>query len=98
MPFPEQDPREFTEAGIEILDPNQAGVYGIYNNQIWIYIGKADDIRKRLLEHFNGTSDQAKCIWRNKPTHYLAVAEGSEGIDTQETALTQEFNPICNRD
>jgi len=36
MPFPKQDPRPFTKAGIEILSPNQMGVYGIFRSDVWI--------------------------------------------------------------
>ena len=49
MPFPQQTPQPFTRPGVEWLAPNQSGVYGIYGNGKWIYVGKADDLRARLL-------------------------------------------------
>ena len=96
MPFPIQDPHPFTEQGIKNLAANQAGVYGIYNSQKWIYIGKATDIKVRLLEHFNKLSDQSACIWRNNPTHFAAVIN-LNNMDSEETALIRELASVCNK-
>lgn len=91
MPFPNQTSRAFTKANIEAIKPNTNGVYGLFRQDAWVYIGRGD-IRARLLAHLNG--DNA-CITREKPTFY--VDEITAEDEKREKALILEFNPICNR-
>lgn len=53
MPFPQQQDNPFTRERVESLSTNQLGVYGLYNDEKWIYIGSGD-IRARLLAHLDG--------------------------------------------
>lgn len=91
MPFPQQSPRPFTREGIESLNPNQNGVYGLFRQGQWIYVGKGD-IRQRLLAHLNGDNT---CITREGPTHY--VAEVTWNMDGRERELIIELSPKCNQ-
>jgi hypothetical protein len=91
MPFPQQTPRTFDRAGIEILSPNQLGCYGIFRQGLWIYVGKGD-IRKRLLDHLNGDNP---CITRSAPTHFVTSIGGD--MDAIEKQLILEFTPSCNQ-
>src|ERR1700724_4224770 len=43
----------FEHESILFNAPESSGVYGLYG-AIWIYIGEADNIRARLLEHLAG--------------------------------------------
>ena len=70
MPFPQQPEQLFTKEGIEWLAAGQTGCYGLYRQGQWIYVGKSDDFRRRMLEHFNGDNP---CITRARPTHYVTV-------------------------
>ena len=40
----------FQRESILLYAPESSGVYGLYS-AIWIYVGEADNIRARLLEH-----------------------------------------------
>ncbi len=91
MPFPQQEARAFTRAGIEWLTPGQIGCYGLFKHGQWIYVGKGD-IRARLLDHFNGNNP---CINRNVPSHYVSVV--TDNYDAVEKALIVELNPTCNQ-
>jgi hypothetical protein len=91
MPFPKQNAKTFTQASIENLTPKQMGVYGLYRQDKWIYIGKGD-IRQRLLDHLNGDN---YCIVREKPTNW--IVEVTTNMDEREKELILEFNPICNQ-
>jgi excinuclease UvrABC nuclease subunit len=91
MPFPKQNPREFTRTNVEAIKPNQTGVYGLFKQNRWIYIGRGD-LRERLLAHFDGDNP---CIAREGPTHYVDVVT-SNAVE-QEKKLIVEHNPICNR-
>jgi hypothetical protein len=91
MPFPQQTIRLFTRNNILALKENQLGVYGLYRQGVWIYVGKGD-IRQRLLDHFNGDNP---CITREKPTHWVDVV--CADYDTREKQLISELNPTCNQ-
>jgi len=90
MPFPTQTSQPFTRVGVEWLAPNQSGVYGIFSANTWIYIGKADDLRARLLQHL-GNAD----ILKHQPTHYVTMVT-TDG-DNAERALIIELRPVANR-
>lgn len=91
MPFVKQDPRSYTRQGVEALSQDQNGVYGLFREDVWVYVGRGD-IRERLLAHLN---DDNPCITREKPTHFVAgVTSQSE---SRERELILELNPICNR-
>ncbi len=91
MPFPEQYPRAFTEAGIGAIPPGQLGCYGLFKQDQWTYVGKGD-IRSRLLAHVGG--DNA-CIARAAPTHWVYVL--TSDMDGEERRLVRELTPACNQ-
>ncbi|HVX41399.1 MAG TPA: hypothetical protein VHB25_17675 [Gemmatimonadaceae bacterium] len=92
MPFPKQNPIPFTKEGISKLNPEQTGCYGIYRTGRWIYVGRAECIRTRLLQHVNDTRSD---IWKQNPTHVVAVVT-QEHVE-REKALIMEFKPCCNQ-
>ncbi len=92
MPFPQQQPGQFTRESVEALNANQVGVYGLFKHSQWVYVGKGD-IRKRLLDHINGDNP---LITREQPTHW--VGEVTNGDPTlREKQLIAELCPSCNR-
>lgn len=92
MPFPKQTPRGFTRANVLAINPNQIGVYGLFREGAWIYIGKGD-IRQRLLDHLNGDNP---AITRGRPTHWVdEVTTGDPSI--REKTLIAECTPLCNQ-
>jgi excinuclease UvrABC nuclease subunit len=90
MPFPSQTPTPFTRPGVEWLAPNQTGVYGIYNSLQWVYVGKADDLRARLLEHLSNPD-----ILKYYPTHYVTMVTTSP--ESAERTLILELKPVANK-
>lgn len=91
MPFPEQTPRSFTRANIEALSLNQIGCYGLFQQGVWIYVGRGD-IRSRLLDHLNGDNP---CITQQNPTHWVDVVTNDD--EQVEKQLIVELNPVCNQ-
>lgn len=74
--------------------PERSGVYLIWNQAGWIYVGESNNIQRRLLEHFNG--DNA-CITRHAPTGF-----GFELVDAllrvqRQNELILALSPPCNR-
>ena len=91
MPFNNNTVRPFTRAGIEAINPNQIGVYGLFKPNTWVYIGRGD-IRDRLLKHLKGDNP---CITRQAPTSW--IGEVTSNNVQREKELIQEYNPVCNR-
>ena len=91
MPFKEQAPRPFTRQNIETLNPNQIGVYGLFKQNAWVYVGRGD-IRERLLDHLNGDNSH---ITEQHPTHWVGeVIQGDPAA--RERQLILELQPSCN--
>jgi hypothetical protein len=90
MPFPTQTPQPFTRSGVEWLKSGQTGVYGIFRQGQWIYVGKADDLRARLLQHLDNAD-----ILKYSPTHYVTLVTPDN--ETAEKRLTIELKPIANQ-
>lgn len=91
MPFPQQEPRVFSKPAVERLNPNQMGVYGIYKQGQWVYVGSGD-MRERLLAHLNGDNP---CITAQRPTHW--VGEVTANHRQREGELILELSPSCNQ-
>jgi len=92
MPFVEQAPRAYTRQNVEALNENQLGVYGLYRQSAWIYVGKGD-IRRRLLDHLNGDNS---CISGQRPTHWVGEVIAGDP-SSRERELIIELNPLCNQ-
>ena len=91
MPFIQQTPRIFVRQNIEVLNVNQIGVYGLFKQNEWVYIGKGD-IRQRLLDHLNGDNLR---ITHQGPTHWVAEVTNGDP-STREQQLILECQPTCN--
>ena len=92
MAFVPQKPRLFTKQSIEVLNVGQIGVYGLFRQGLWVYVGKGD-IKQRLLDHLNGDNP---LISRAQPTHWVGeLVVGDPSFREKELIL--EFLPICNQ-
>lgn len=73
--------------------PTTEGVYLLSNSlQITIYVGRADNLRKRLSEH---PDPDNPCLQR-KEIKYFAFEENSNS-EEREQELIEKLNPECNR-
>ena len=89
--------RPYTQVGIESIKPTQKGVYGLFQKSAWVYIGRAQDLRKRLLEHLHsdGSANPDKCIQQYLPTHFITAV--TDDYEVLEKKLIEEFTPPCNQ-
>ncbi len=91
MAFVQQTPRSFSRHDVEALTPGQVGVYGLFRQNQWVYIGKGD-LRERLLAHLNGDNPS---ITQHAPTHW--VGEVTQGYPSaRERELILALQPRCN--
>jgi excinuclease UvrABC nuclease subunit len=87
---------EFSETGIAKYAPRESGVYGIYKDGTWIYVGEAKDMETRLYEHLRLQSDQSLRIWAQSPTHFIFERCDARMRTIREAQLIRELNPVCN--
>ena len=94
----------YTDSEIEKHAPTDPGIYFIvreyYDKQaVWVYIGQAEDVQDRLLEHYGGFSDESGWINACKPTTFgvLLVPGGEKRRRIIEDRFIELLNPLCNK-
>ncbi len=92
MGFPPQAPGFFNEMGVSSVPDSARGVYGLYRDGTWVYVGKGE-IKNRLLAHLRGDNS---CITRERPAHFF-IEPTVLRMDLREIELIRELDPICNR-
>jgi hypothetical protein len=93
MAFVQQAPRLFTRQNIEAINPSLSGVYGLFKEGAWVYVGKGN-IRERLLAHLNGDNS---FILKALPTHWVDEVCNDPVMSAREKQLILEFSPLCNQ-
>jgi hypothetical protein len=98
VPFAENRYRRhrFARESIELNAPESSGVYGLFS-ALWIYVGEADNIRARLLEHFDG-DDHDPCIAHHQPTGFAFELIPPADRSRRQEQLIKELLPICKGD
>lgn len=70
--------------------PKQRGVYGIYNDQKWLYVGHSEDIRTSLIEHWETDAR----LDRLEPTGW--TYEITDAPRIRGVLLIAELRPVLN--
>ncbi len=84
---------------IEAL-PSSHGVYLFYGaNDLPLYIGKANNVRRRVLQHFSGDHASAKEMRISQQVERVdcIATSGELGALLQEAALVKQLKPLHNR-
>lgn len=87
-------PHAFSNMSIRAHAPAASGVYGISNGQEWIYIGAADNIRERLLQHLAEGDTQLKS---RVPTGFTYELCNWSERSSRQDSLIMQYEPVCNR-
>ena len=87
--------RGFTYSAASIFKhaPNASGVYAIFREGLWIYVGETEDIRRRLLAHLAGENP---CIARYLPTGFSFELWPAGERSERYNDLASELSPPCN--
>jgi len=72
--------------------PESSGVYGLFN-AFWIYIGEAENLRARLLEHLAGNDPS---IVRFQPSGFAFELASAKERRRRHEELIKELQPLCN--
>lgn len=88
----------FTRSTINENASTSPGVYLIYKESRNIYAGQSQNIRGRLLEHYDKESDQSDCIWSYSPTAFIfEVVWDSDARNRTEQEWIRKYRPACNQ-
>jgi len=94
MPFEQITPRPFTPQGVHTYAPQAPGVYGISNAREWIYIGRAANIQRALLDCIQ---DLGSALMKKQPRGFVyEVCDEGRSV-TRQDRLVLEYEPACNR-
>ena len=72
--------------------PECSGVYGLFN-AFWIYIGEAENLRARILEHLKGDDPS---IVRFQPSGFAFERISPNDRLRRHEQLIRELQPLCN--
>lgn len=86
--------RKFAYSLIEVAQyaPGRSGVYVVYSNAQWVYIGASADIGASLRGHINGDDP---CIRQGRPTHFAFELVPAKRRAARQQELIREFDPAC---
>jgi hypothetical protein len=73
--------------------PAESGIYAIYNDKSYIYIGETGDIRARLINHLNG---DYPCIMSRCPRSFSYELAPSGRRFRRQAEVIRELTPLCN--
>jgi excinuclease UvrABC nuclease subunit len=94
MSFSECGARSFTAVSVRKNAPESSGVYGLSNGREWLFIGEANNIRARLLEHLKETDT---LLMNRGPTGFTFEECPTCDRILRQNALVRQFEPVCNR-
>jgi hypothetical protein len=94
-PFAENRYRKyrFQQESILLNAPESSGVYGLYS-ALWIFIGEADNLRARLLEHLAGDNPG---IQDYQPSGFAFELVSPPERSRRLEALIADLQPLCLR-
>ena len=90
IPFAENLFRKFqwNRDSIMLNAPEGSGVYGLFS-ALWIYIGEAENMRERLLEHLSGNNS---CTTHYQPSGFaLSLSRPQIGVVASKSS-SRDYN------
>ena len=85
--------RAFTSVSVRAHAPMAPGVYGISNAREWIFIGQAQNIQARLIDHIIENDPE---LMSRQPTGFVFELCGTSTQVTRRDRLVVEYAPVCN--
>ena len=87
----------FIDYRVKANAPSSSGVYILFSTPgfTWevIYVGDADNVRERLLEHLRGDNP---CITEKGPTAFISEQVDADHRAARRDELIGEYSPTCN--
>ncbi len=71
--------------------PPSSGIYGLFS-ALWIYIGEAQNIQGKLLEHLTETGS---CISHYRPSSFAFELVEADERETRRAEISTMLQPLC---
>jgi len=84
----------FNQQGITQNVPPSSGVYALYNDLLWVYIGESNDIQRRLRDHLQNPE---MCVRATAPTAFLFELSPEAQRVARQQVLIARLGPVCNQ-
>lgn len=81
----------FDRASVLQSAPRESGVYGLFS-ALWVYIGEAQDIQTRLLEHL---AESDSCIAHYQPSSFAYELLDTDKRLARQAELSTKLQPLC---
>lgn len=85
----------FNRASIVANAPEASGVYALFNQGIWVYIGEAQNIKERLLQHLTNSHNQD--VTRANPQWFAYELVSAVYRVARQDLLIGKLCPTCNK-
>jgi hypothetical protein len=95
MPWNGSNAHNFTEQSIIANAPAVSGVYALFNEGRWLYIGEGADLQARLLQHRRDSHNP--CVNMFNPSFFAFEQVGALGRILRQDQLIVEMSPACNK-
>jgi predicted GIY-YIG superfamily endonuclease len=93
MPWRQSESYPFTREGIEENAPSAGGVYVLFDQQRFVYVGETDNIQRSLARHLDG--DNAWISAWAPPLFSYELHPAPTRV-ARQAALIRELKPACN--
>ncbi|HEY7404334.1 MAG TPA: GIY-YIG nuclease family protein [Candidatus Angelobacter sp.] len=85
----------FNRASIAANAPEASGVYALFNEGVWLYIGEAQNIKERLLQHL--TNSHNPDVTKANPQWFAYELVAPVFRVGRQNLLIASFCPTCNK-
>jgi hypothetical protein len=85
----------FNRASIAANAPEASGVYALFNEGIWLYIGEAQNIKERLLQHL--TNSHNPDVTKANPQLFAYEMVAPAYRVARQDVLIGAMCPTCNK-
>jgi excinuclease UvrABC nuclease subunit len=86
---------QFNRATIAASAPEASGVYALFNEGIWLYIGEAQNIKERLLQHL--TNSHNTDVTKSNPQWFAYELVAPVYRVARQDSLIGACRPSCNK-
>jgi len=93
MAFEKPQPYPFTAGVIAANAPRSAGVYGLFSGTECIYVGEAEDICQRLMDHLRETDSG---VMKRSPTGFTFELCPPGQRKNLQAVLIWRHRPVCS--
>ncbi len=93
MPWSAAHGFRFTSASILANVPRKPGVFGLYNDQGWVFIGQGESVQQSL---FQCLDKSRQYFWPDEPQGYTFELCPAADCNLRRDALILEYYPVRN--